>query len=68
MIRRFWLGHDLAAGRSRQWAFESLEERAMFIVGANASLPPAPLDQFTGVVHLAEMWLTFPRRRDAAAL
>ncbi len=34
-----------------------------FIVGANASLPPAPLDQFTGVVHLAGDVANFPTSR-----
>ncbi len=48
------------AGRYRLGAIESLEERAMFIVGANASVPAAPLNQYTGVVHLAGDVANFP--------
>lgn len=59
-LRETLLGGSTGQHRGRGWAFETLEERAMFIVGAQASLPAAPLDQYTGVVHLAGDVANFP--------
>src|SRR5688500_6963702 len=44
----------------RPLRFEPLEQRAMLIVGAVGLAPPTPLDEFTGVVHLAGDAASFP--------
>jgi Ca2+-binding RTX toxin-like protein len=44
--------------RSRRPGFETLEQRAMLIVGAAGLAPPTPLDEFTGVVRLGGTSLT----------
>ncbi len=56
----FFLPRKIAAHANDDGRFESLEQRAMLIVGANANVVPAPLNQYTGVVHLAGDTANFP--------
>ena len=49
-----------ARAASRRVGFESLEQRAMMIVGANSNLPPISLGLFTGVAFTAGDAANFP--------